>query len=240
MNRKAVKMKMQTLNDIWGASSFFSAWGQEEGFPLPWAEVEGIPQVPPENLDVLLFSEYGQRPVSPFLLRFYDTDAGTFKPNGRVDCAMCVQTLLQKQIERYVAAYAAEYNPAMNYDVTEDHTGTDTDTRSFDDYTETTEFGHTVTSHDNIYGFDSGIGVNDSETTTTYSQAAGQTGDKRTFDGTQTDETEYDSTLRKYGNIGVQTVPDMLQKDFQLWDANNLWYKIAADVANLITIPIYE
>ena len=231
---------MMTLNEAWGANSFFSAWGQAEGFPLPWANVEGIPPVPAENLDALLFSEYGERPVSPLVMRYYDRDAGAFKPNGRIDCAMCVQTLLQKQIDRYVSAYAAEYNPALNYDVTETHTGTDTDSRSFDNYTETTEYGHTVETHDNVYGFDSDSGVNDTESTATYTQAEGQEGDKHTLSGTQTDETEYDSTLRKFGNIGVQTVPDMLQKDFQLWDANNLWYKIAADVANLITIPIYE
>lgn len=231
---------MLTLNNAWGAAGFFSSWGQQEGFPLPWADVEGIPQVPPENLDALLFSNYGQRPVSPLLLRYYDREAGDFITNGRVLLSMCVQTLLQKQIERYVSAYAAVYNPAQNYDVTETHTGTDTDTRSFDNYTETTEYGHTIETHDNIFGFDSNSGVSDSESTATYTQAAGQEGDKRSMDGTQTDETEYNSTLRKFGNIGVQTVPDMLQKDFQLWDANNLWYKIAADVANLITIPIYE
>ena len=231
---------MMTLNEAWGNAGFFSAWGQQEGFPLPWANVEGIPQVPAENLDALLFSSYGQRIVSPLLLRYYDCASGDFITNGRVLLSMCVQTLLQKQIERYVAAYAAEYNPSQNYDVTETHTGTDTDTRSFDDYTETTEYGHTVETHDNIYGFDSDSGVNDSETKTTYSQDEGQDGDKRMLSGTQTDETEYDSTLRKYGNIGVQTVPDMLKKDFELWDENNLWYKIAADVAKLITTPIYE
>lgn len=229
-----------TLNEAWGTSSFFAAWGEVEGFPLPWYGVEGIPQVPLENLDILLFSEFGKRPVSPLVLRYYNPISGEWAVNGKSTIAHYVQTILQKQMERYVAAYAAEYNPATNYDVTETHTGTDTDEQTFDNYHEKTEYSHTVQTHDNIYGFDSDSGVNDSESTVKYMQDAGETGDTRTMDGTRTDETTYNSELHKVGNIGVQTVPDMLQKDFSLWGENNLWFKIAADVAAMLTVPIYE
>lgn len=248
---------MKTLNDVYNGKAIAEYWGLQSEYPLPWVSYEDIPAISTEYLDELIFSQYGQRPPSPFVLRHLP-ESGKIDDATALYISRYVFALLWKQIDRYCAAYAAQYNPAENYSLTESGTdthtnsGTDTDTDSYTNYKETQTFGHTVRteSRDNVYGVDTnandGVPADYGETSTHYEQGTGEPGDEKTITGTHSTSTQYGKTetivhqFTRAGNIGVQTAPEMLEKDFALWGANNLWFKIAADVAEILTVPIYE
>jgi hypothetical protein len=235
---------MKRLIDVYpaGGRDIFSYWGSDSTLPIPWNSFDFVAPTT-ADLDRLFFATYGQRPISPYLESCVDA-SGIIPVNDRAGIARFVQSILQQIILRYCAAYAAEYNPAENYNMRETHTGTDSTDRTFDGYKETQTYGHTVESDNtnDVYAYDSGNAVpsDKGKTTTKYKQDAGENGDIREFDGTQTDATTYDSTLTRSGNIGVQTAAQMLEMDFSLWEKNNIWIKICAAAADILTVPIYE
>lgn len=235
---------MKRLIDVYptGGRDIFSYWGSDSSLPIPW---NGYSFTAPTtaDLDRLFFATYGQRPISPYLESCVDT-SGVIPTNDRAGIARFVQSILQQTIYRYCDAYAADYNPAENYSMTEMHTGTDSTNRTFDNYKETQTYAHTVESDstNDVYAYNSGNAVpaDHDKTTTKYKQDTGENGDVREFDGTQTDATTYGSTLTRSGNIGVQTAAQMLEMDFSLWERNNIWLKICAAAADILTVPIYE
>ena len=146
-------------------------------------------------------------------------------------------------------------NPIENYNLVESETedtelgGTDTSTEGFTDYKETQKFGHTVSTENagNVYGFNSSaaVGSDTGDSTTTFG-AATDTGDTKEIDGTRDIQTDYGKTegktrdLTRHGNIGTLTNVKMLTEDTAFWTENNFYEKIAADMAAILTIPIYE
>lgn len=251
---------MKTLNEVYNGGYIAEYWGLQSEYPPPWESYENIPDVSTAYIDNIIFSEYGNRPISPFVERHLN-DAGMIDSTAALYISRYVLEILYKQIDRYCAAYAAEYNPAENYSLRESgldthrNSGTDTTTTTYTNYKETAKFGHTVEteSTDNTYGIDNdntlnpdGVKADKGTTTTHYKQDTGETGDTREIEGAHSDATQHghietiEHSFTRSGNIGVQTAPEMLEKDFALWGANNLWYKIAADVAEVLTIPIYE
>lgn len=235
---------LKRLNEAYpaGGREIFSYWGSSSAMPIPWESYDFAAPTT-ADLDRLFFSLYGERPISAYLSTQLDS-TGVIPVNARAGIASFVQRVLQQIILRYCEAYAAEYNPAENYSMTETHTGTDSTDRTFDGYKETQTYAHTVESDstNDVYAYDSGNPVpsDKGKTTTKYKQDTGENGDVREFDGTQTDATTYDSTLTRSGNIGVQTAAQMLEMDFSLWEHNNIWLKICAAAADILTIPIYE
>ena len=251
---------MKTLNEAYNGGSIAEYWGNDSQYPLPWIAFEQIPAISTAYIDNLIFSEYGERPISPFVKRHLNSE-GVIDTTAAVYISRYVFAILYKQFERYCAAYAAEYNPAENYNMRETsldthrNSGTDTTTTTYTDYKETSKFGHTVEteSNDNIYGFDNddstnpdGVKANKGTTATHYKQDTGETGDTKEIEGAHSDALQHghietiEHSFTRAGNIGVQTAPEMIEKDFRLWGTNNLWFKIAADVAEVLTIPIYE
>ena len=153
------------------------------------------------------------------------------------------------------ADFTAEYNPIENYNLVESETestelgGTDTSTEGFTDYKETQKMGHTVSTENagNLYGFNSStpVGSDTGDSTTTFG-ALTDTGDTKEIEGTRDYQTDYGKTedktrsLNRHGNIGTLTNVKMLTEDTYFWTVNNFYEKIAADMASILTIPIYE
>lgn len=248
------------LIDVYG---FFGTicgyWGAQQGTLPPWADVPEL-NITYDKIDKLLFTNYGDRPISRYLAEYIKLGGGKLTPQNEQIISYYILDMFRLSWARLTADFTAEYNPAENYNMTENEgvsdteSGKDTTTRTYDEYKETEKLGHTVEADDtsNIFGFDNNDssnpdGVHDSKTknTTTYGKSA-DTGDTREIEGSHADETQYGHknnrtrNLTRKGNIGVMTSTQMIRDDAAYWSAENFFDRIAADIASVLTIPIYD
>lgn len=183
----------------------------------------------------------GSKIVSPLIDNWYDEE--TFNAQA-VKIAEMFWKLEGERLLRLYNTYTSEYNPTENYNIhylgTDDHDGSDTNTKTGSERSE--NYG-TVTAERGIQGFDSSSYTDADKTTTTYGNTSQDPlTNKTTYDDVQ-NELSYDSTLtREYtksGNIGVKTVQEMLREEFQLWEWNFYYKCLFPAVDKLITIPIF-
>ena len=242
-------MKQLTLLDVYG---FFGTicgyWGGTESTTPPWADIEGFPGVSYDKIDKLIFTNYGDRPISRYLAEYVKLGGGQLNIQLENIISAYVLDMNRLSWARLAADFSAQYNPIENYRLHEETGGSDDTAREYDDYKETVKMGHTIESTDagNVYGLDNndvtdpdGAKSSKDTTSTTYGKE-GDAGDTREFEGTYTDTTTYGRTLDRYGNIGTLTNSRMIAEDSAFWSAESFWEHIAADIAALLTIPIYE
>lgn len=231
-------------------------WGRNEYSYPPWHET-ALDNFTYDKIDKLFFTLYGDRPISRYVAEYLKMGGGELPGEYERIISDYVLDMFRDQWARLTVDFTSEYNPVQNYDMTETETnaqqasGTDTTTNSYANYKETQKFGHTVSSDtsSNIFGFNtsaaSGVGDSTGANTTVFG-ASGDSGDTLEITGTKSSGVTYGSrndgtrTLTRAGNIGVQTATDMLKSDVGFWTDNNFWYKIVADMASILTIPIYE
>lgn len=248
------RIRTPTLIEVYGESGTICGyWGAHDDDSPPWVNTD-LADFTTSMLDNLILSEFGDRPISPFLSRYVDDD-GEISGTAAQYVARYVLFMFRPQWTRLTADYTAEYNPIENYDMTETEntilqaSGTDTNTESYTNYKETQKYGHTVSTDSDagIYGFDSNAAVpaDESSSTTTFG-AAGDAGDTREIAGSKQNSLQHgkkdktDRNLRRHGNIGVQTPTDMITRDSEFWSTHNFYSQIASDIASVLTIPIYE
>lgn len=253
---------MKTLLDVYG---FFGTicgyWGTggDETYP-PWVEDPELSAVSYDKIDKLIMTNYGDRPISRYLAEYVKLSGGELDPRYEVIIAQYVLDMCRLSWARLAADFSAQYNPIENYLMTETEgvsdteSGTDTTTRTYTNYKETEKLGHTISStvDNNLYGFDTdsettpdGVEADRDKTSTTYG-AETDTGDTREIEGSHADATKYghktqrNRNFTRRGNIGTLTNTDMLGSDSAFWSAENFFEHIAADIAAILTIPIYE
>ena len=253
-------MCTKTLIEVYG---FFGAicglWGSD-GYIPPWSNVPEL-NISYDKIDKLLFTNYGDRPISRYLEEYLKLSGGDHLVDPYLKIiSNYVLDMCRLSWARLTADFTAEYNPAENYAMCETETETDTESgtdsteRTYTNYKETSKLGHTVEADDksNIFGFDNNDtlnpdGVKDGATknTTIYGKAA-DSGDTREIEGSHKDETTYGHknvnfrTLTRSGNIGTLTSTAMIRDDSEYWSAENFFDRIAADIAAILTIPIYD
>ena len=254
---------MKTLLDVYG---FFGTicgyWGAHSPDDLPpWITVPELHAVTYDKIDKLIFTNYGDRPISRYLWEYVKMSGGKqISPSNAQVVALYVLDMCRLSWARLTADFAAEYNPADNYSLTENETINDTESgsddteRTYKDYKETEKLGHTVEVDDgsNVYGFDNndttnpdGVKSDKDKTKTTYGKNT-DTGDTREIEGSHKDKTTYGHKitttrgLTRSGNIGTLTSTQMIRDDSAYWSAENFFEHIAADIAAILTIPIYE
>ena len=253
-------MQKKTLIEVYGFfGSICGLWGSD-GYIPPWSEVPEL-NISYDKIDKLLFTNYGDRPISRYLEEYLKLSGGDHLVDPYLKIVSnYVLDMCRLSWARLTADFSAEYNPAENYSMTEDETvndaesGSDDTERTYDDYKETEKLGHTVEADDtsNIFGFDNNDtlnpdGVKDgaATNTTTYGKDT-DTGDTREIEGSHKDTTTYGHTLdrtrnlTRSGNIGTMTSTQMIRDDSEYWSAENFFDRIAADIAAILTIPIYE
>ena len=240
-------MRRPTLIEVYGFwGAICGLWGSDSRIP-PWADVPEL-NISYDKIDKLLFANYGDRPISRYLMEYLKLGGGKLPDSALPIISSYVLDMNRLSWSRLTADFAAAYDPIENYRLHEKLGGSDDTAREYEDYKETVKMGHTVENDDggNLYGFDNddttspdGAKSSKNLSTTTYGKAS-DTGDTREFDGTYTDITTYGRTLDRYGNIGTLTNSRMLAEDSAFWSAENFFEKIAADIAALLTIPIYE
>lgn len=249
---------MKTLLDVYG---FFGTicgyWGGTPGNTPPWSEIPGLNDVSYDKIDKLLFTNYGDRPISRYLAEYVKMGGGELKPEAETIISAYVLDMCRLSWARLAADFGAVYNPIENYAMTENEgvtdaeSGSDDTTRSYTDYKETVKLGHTVetTNADNTYGFDTaaadGVKADKAVNTEVFGKPA-DSGDTREYEGTYMDKTKYghkNTRTRNFsrrGNIGTLTNTDMITSDAAFWSAENFFEHIAADIAAILTLPIYE
>lgn len=150
-----------------------------------------------------------------------------------------------------------EYDPIENYNMIEQHTGSDTHTYEPIDYKETTtqkptnwqteteglKEDNTSDTNTSYYGFgsDDPAPVQDTNSSVKNKQTVKTTGTYETEtakEGSEVDTMAHDTTLTRSGNIGVTTSQQMIQAQRELW-----YFKIFdivfKDIDNILTLSIY-
>lgn len=166
-------------------------------------------------LDGLLYSLYGDRKISFIIPSVFTTISGNIISwdNGRVDFSQLIIERFADRWEQYLSELAIEYNPINNYDMHENE-------KVNSAITVTGDNEHTV------QGFNS----------TTYKPESKDNDTHSTYGSA--DDNYRD--LTRSGNIGVTTSQQMLESEIKLRDENIFIKRILQDVANFITVGVYE
>ena len=161
-SRREVQTMTPRLIDVYG---FFGTicgyWGAQQGTLPPWANVPEL-NITYDKIDKLIFTNYGDRPISRYLMEYLKLGDGKLTPQNEQIISYYVLDMCRLSWARLTADFAAEYNPIENYNMSENEGiddragGKDTTTRTYDDYKETEKLGHTIEADDtsNIFGFD--------------------------------------------------------------------------------------
>lgn len=195
----------------------------------------------------------GDKLVSPVVRKNWDCDDEEL--DNQEDLMLMFWHVHSKQLLRLWADAVAEYEPDKPYHVIEtteyEHEGTsgyeDSGADTFEKDGTITESG-TVVSGSQIYGFNSNTAADDSKTTVT-----------KGLNGNDLPQTEYDTvdtkrygkkrdagetasddlTVEKQGNLGVQSIGQMLGEDIELWKWNFYKNGLFKLLDSFLTIPIY-
>lgn len=248
-------MERPKIIDVYGFFGTIAGyWGRSEYTYPPWHET-ALDNITYDKIDKLFFTLYGDRPISRYVAEYLKMGGGELPGEYERIISDYVLDMFRDKWARLVTDYTAEYNPVENYSMVETEagnestTGTDTITDSYTNYKETQKYGHTVTTDTtaDVYGYNSGSAVpSDEGNSTTTFGAAGDAGDELSITGTKSNTTTYahgvskGRELHRSGNIGVKTATEMLESDVSFWSSHNFWDLIVADMASILTIPIYE
>lgn len=245
--------------------TIYPPWQAENEGEPEWAEM--LRRVPSYLLDDLLISEYGDRPVSKMFLRTaWDPDSNKFTQPNVTALAGRILLLRYASWARLTKDYLAEYEPVENYSMQEG--GTDSTKKKGANASTTGTADATLTHSTEGTDASASIGtLTDYEITNTpaqgYTQQQASTYDselkdrvketytnttpgstkengKRGAAGNYEDNEVRNHTFNRHGNIGVMTATQMIENDSEFWSANDFFSRILADVASIITVPIYE
>ena len=206
----------------------------------PWAEtMTGL------NLDIAYLDGHsGERYCSNFINHRLN-DSGVLSSDNRTLIANILWAMFGIQWTRLWATMKpTDYNPLTNYQMTEDETGSHTDTRTPDltrkhTGTDKYEGESTTNNQNNLWGFNSSTSIPSDMQDGTNTDNITNTSDL-TDTETGTDTTAGNNTrkLTRTGNIGTNTFQNLLQQERNLW-MYNFFERVFKDVDSILTIPIY-
>lgn len=206
---------------------------------LPWSSIMVDAQV-----DVLYFDTHSGERFSSKIITKRVGDDGSLSSADRKTISTLVYARFRNQWGRLWATMNPNYEPLTNYKMTEDETGTHTDTRTPDltrkhTGTDKDEGSTTLNTQNNLWGFNSESsipsdmqdGTNTANNTNTRDLTDTETG---------TDVTAGENTrkLTRTGNIGTNTFQNLLQQERNLW-MYDFFEQVFKDVDSILTIPIY-
>ena len=212
-----------------------------EAFPK-WKENKGIfeyfPDPPWKDAisSVELNLEYfgnisGSKGISPLVSKML-TD-GILEDSSRQALALLISSKFKVNWTRLWNAEVAVYDPVHNYDMHEEGTRTGNN-RNESRSTDETRHGRSNTSRYSHYGFNSQSSNPSDEDVTT---EGGTTNLNR--NGSVDYTINEDTTLHRYGNIGVTTNQQMIEaeRSIRMWNYFNSVYK---DIDSVLAIRIYD
>lgn len=243
-------MKAPKLSDVYTMEKGPFYWlAYLTGAVLPWDTAS-------TELDfIYLGTHSGDKIIAPIIRRLLED--GVLPDTAKTRIASALYTKYVNQWTRLWDLATAEYEALYNYDMTENHTGTETTEKEPENWTETetqtpTNWKSTTqgsaadneaTTTSNIYGFDSASEV-PSGSQTTSAKSKSETEQSGTFEtervtsGSMTDTVTYNTTLTRRGNIGVQTTSDIITKEIELWKWN-YFETVMRDIDSFIALAVY-
>lgn len=216
-------------------------------------------------LDRLLFQEYGDRPITRWVESMLGIDGKVTELDAQILASNVLQIFYVSWM-RLFEDYSSEYNPVENYSMEEGGTdstnkkganasttgtadatlthsteGTDASASigTLEDYeiTNTPAQGNTL---QQAATYDSDLKDRVKETYTNTTPGSTKENGKRGAANNYEDNEVRNHTFNRHGNIGVMTATQMIENDSEFWSANDFFSRILADVASIITVPIYE
>lgn len=217
-----------------------------DGYVPPWST-----QISANSLDLQYFGNHsGKKFISPLVdaLLDYDLDPVALYSVDVDILALTIKEMFSHNWEHMWNAFHLEYDPLVNYDITEEynktnaHTGTVTDAGSI----QHGQTVHTVTGQDatgtgKLYGFNSATSVpsdenvasNDTDTMET-NAGTDTTGNTQTNNLTDTEG----GTVRKFGDASVRSAQEIVTAEFKLWQTK-FFDAVFADVDTVLSIQTY-
>lgn len=206
----------------------------------PWADT-----MSGTNLDIAYLDGHsGERYCSNFINHRLN-DSGVLSSDNRTLIANILWAMFGIQWTRLWATMKpTDYDPLTNYQMTEDETGSHTDTRTPDltrKHTGTDkDVGESTTNNqNNLWGFNSSSAIpSDVQDGTNTSNNTNIRDLMDTETGTDTTAGNNTRKLTRTGNIGTNTFQNLLQQERNLW-MYNFFEQVFKDVDSVLTIPIY-
>lgn len=211
---------------------------------VPWKN-----DVTASSLDLeYYFNISGQKTISPLLRKILGTGE-TLTPANLVSLSNVIYNMFGRNWEEIYATMNYEYDPLVNYDMTESESATidTTDETSHtgtvgNSSTESATGSGSGSTESGLYGFNSATAVNDSESETTTSNTNSVTGSNTRTDNLTDESTgnrEESRTLTRSGNIGVMTAQSLISEQRSLWLWNFFYTVVFPDVNKVLTVATY-
>ena len=180
----------------WNSNGLFVRLGQQ----IPW-DTMGV------SLDLAYIARSGDKTISPIVKKLLINNV--IDDNALNSIVSALLVLYKNDWVRLQQALKEEYNPIENYAMVETTTPRVATTT-------------TTSATNNIYGFNSNVGVptNDADNTTRMEQ-------------------EGENILERTGNIGVTTSQQMLESEYEL-RKKHYFEQVFRDVDNFLTLKIYD
>ncbi len=206
---------------------------------LPWSSIMVGAQ-----MDILYFDSHsGERYGSNLIVKRVGDD-NSLSTQDRKTIATLIYARFRTQWNKLWATMNPTYNPYTNYQMTEDETGSHTDTRTPDltrkhTGTDKDEGESTTNNQNNLWGFNSSSAIpSDMQDGTNTANNTNTRDLTDTETGTDTTAGNNIRKLTRTGNIGTNTFQNLIQQERNIW-MYDFFEQIFKDVDSVLTIPIY-
>ena len=246
----------KTISNDGVISQLFDYLNETEGMEVPDWLHDAVTARYIDNFYYFTWS--GDKIASPLIHKLWDYEHDMLPVEMMEEIVKMFWSVNKDNLNRLWNESQKEYDPVDNYHVHEEtgyaHSGGNWYTdRGNDTKVKTGQvksYGTTKVT-DKVYGFDSASAVNDSESETAVDPNTPMTTDYGTGTNGLTDTTTYgrgrdatdvaNDTLEtdKTGNLGIQPIADLLQKEFELWQWNFYKNVLFKALDSMLTIPIY-
>lgn len=215
-------------------------------------------EVDSSQLDIMFLSNWGLRTPAPILHVIHDSAVQLPLSEQELETlAGMINGMFKHRWDKLMNVAIMEYDPIHNYNdhlVEEIEYGEEVDgtkegsgnTSKTDTETHNMNNSGNTSGQDNIYGFNSSTAVGEGnnsgtssnlETGTITDVQAGTSSNSETSSNDTTGQRSREYT--KTGNIGNISTQKLLNEEIDLWKYNFI-YEIMRDVANFVSLPIYD
>lgn len=215
-------------------------------------------EVDSSQLDIMFLSNWGLRTPAPIMHVIHDSEVELPLSEQELETlAGIINGMFKHRWDKLMNVAMMEYDPIHNYndhlvesiEYSEDVDGTKNGTGSTSkNGTETHNMNNSgnTSGQDNIYGFNSSTAVGEGNNSGTSSNLeSGTITDVQSGTSSNSETSSNDTTgqrsreYTKTGNIGNISTQKLLNEEIDLWKYNFI-YEIMRDVANFVSLPIYE
>lgn len=215
-------------------------------------------EVDSSQLDIMFLSNWGLRTPAPIMHVIHDSEVELPLSEQELETlAGIINGMFKHRWDKLMNVAMMEYDPIHNYndhlvesieygeEVDGSKTGSGSTSKNETETHNMNNSGNT-SGQDNIYGFNSSTAVGEGNNSGTSSNLeSGTITDVQSGTSSNSETSSNDTTgqrsreYTKTGNIGNISTQKLLNEEIDLWKYNFI-YEIMRDVANFVSLPIYE